>query len=70
MQIAQAGGLLSLAHVDTIQQNVRAGAAQGLALTYGLPAKGRRDYKSISGRVNQRRRIDMVTVDWNGTAAL
>lgn len=62
MQIAQAGGLLCLAHVDTIQQNVRAGATQGLALTYSLPAKDRRDYESISGRANKRRRIDMVTV--------
>lgn len=37
MQIAEVGWLLCVAHVDTIQQNVRAGAAQGLALTYSLP---------------------------------
>jgi len=37
MQIAQIGGLLGVSHVYAIQQDVRAGTAQCLALTYSLP---------------------------------
>jgi len=39
MQIAQVGGLLGVAHVDAVQQDVGAGATEGLALPYRLPAK-------------------------------
>lgn len=45
MQIAEIGWLLCVTHVDTIQQNVRAGAAQGLALTYSLPARRAREQR-------------------------
>jgi len=39
MQIAQVGGLLGVAHVDAVQQDVGAGATEGLALPYRLPGK-------------------------------
>jgi len=42
MQIAQVGGLLGVAHVDAVQQDVGAGATESLALPYRLPAKNHR----------------------------
>lgn len=68
MQIAQAGGLLGVAHVDAVKEDVGAGAAEGLALTNRLPGKPQSTDQQLSKLIHYDQRPS--TIDHPGKNSL